>query len=158
MSKSVWFLLAIITALIIFSNACNLSSEPKPSSMVSTDNITDNFTDDDWSLLLEKYPNYDRENRVQRAQQTHSVPESDLTHIQFPEKWILKNNKSTSPYSIEITFPKTWITGPAELTDGDKYVTLRAPLTMFEMNTINETENEITVNMAVWCFEDLTMP
>lgn len=79
------------------------------------------------------------------------LPESDLTHIVFPKRWLLENDEDESPDLIKITFPASWVDSPPKVDTGEQVVLLRVPKKMLKLDDSNEDPRLITIHYpAEW--------
>ena len=79
------------------------------------------------------------------------LPESELTHIAFPKRWLLENDEDESPDLIKITFPASWVDDPPKVDTSEQVVLLRVPKEMLKLDDSNEDPRLITIHYpAEW--------
>ena len=55
------------------------------------------------------------------------VPESEMVHLTFSQKWLLEHNAKPSSDLLKITFPASWLQEPPKVPEGEETVELSVP-------------------------------
>lgn len=83
------------------------------------------------------------------------VPESEMVHLTFALKWLLKNNAEPSSDLVKITFPASWLQEPPEIPEGEETVELSVPERLLMDHNTSEDPDEITVTFPDYYFDGL---
>lgn len=86
------------------------------------------------------------------------LPDSELTHLVFPESWLLENDQNPAPNIIEVMLPEPWMSNLPVVSEEDVPVELTVPTKMFEHrshSTYNES-GDITISFLKRYFSGWT--
>ena len=90
---------------------------------------------------------------------TPPVPESEMSHIKFSEKWIFENDLNSHPKAVKVAFPTSWVNNTERQQISGMSVDLSIPTQMLKDANKSQDPEEILVTFTYIFFKGLpTLP